>query len=123
MRFVPCPLALVLLILVGGPLLRAADPADSGKPYGLERRVPWTTSHVVGSPDPPLPYRVRRTFTRLKVPCPIAVAHEPGSDRLLLIHQMSPWSGQGKILRIKDDPDVEQAEELLAIDGIAYGVA
>jgi glucose/arabinose dehydrogenase len=123
MRFVPCPLALVLVILVASPLLRAADPADSGKPYGLERRVPWTTSRVVGSPDPPLPYRVRRTFTRLKVPCPIAVAHEPGSDRLLLIHQMSPWNGQAKILRIKDDPDVEQAEELLAVDGIAYGVA
>src|SRR5262249_43075934 len=37
--------------------------------------------------------------------------------------QLSPWTGQGKILRIKDDPDVEQAEELLAVDGIAYGVA
>jgi glucose/arabinose dehydrogenase len=122
MRLAPCSLALVLVVFLVSPLLRAADPAESGKPYGLQRRIPWTTSRVVGWPDPPLPYRVRRTFTRLKVPCPIAVAHEPGSDRLLLVHQLSPWSGQGKILRIKDDPDVEQAEELLAVDGIAYGV-
>src|SRR5437764_5356408 len=113
MRFVPCPLALVLLILVGGPLLRAADPADSGKPYGIERRVPWTTSRVVGSPKPPLPYRVRRTFTRLKVPCPIAVAHEPGTDSLLIIHQHWPWGGTGRVLRVKDDPAVEKFEVLI----------
>jgi uncharacterized repeat protein (TIGR03806 family) len=84
--------------------------------------VPWDTSRVVGSPNPPPPYRVVRTFTKLKIPCPIAVAHQPGSDRLLLIHQMSPWSGHGRVLRVKDDPDADAFELLLDLDGIAYGL-
>jgi len=27
--------------------------ADTPKPFGIEKRVQWTTSHLVGSPDPP----------------------------------------------------------------------
>ena len=83
----------------------------------------WTTSRVVGSPSPALPYRVRQTFKNLKVPCPIGVAHEPGTNSLLLLHQMWPWGGPGKILRIADDPEVSQTQLLLAPDAIAYGVA
>jgi len=42
--------------------LSAARTAPSEPPYGIEdHRVPWTTSHVVGSPNPP-PYRFRRAF-------------------------------------------------------------
>src|SRR5712691_5949461 len=101
----------------------AESPKPAVKPFGLDKRIPWTTSRVVGSPNPPLPYRVVQTFNKLKIPCPIAVAHEPGGDRLLLIYQLSPWSGAGRIVRVKDDPDVDKSEELLALDGIAYGVA
>src|SRR5262249_39497397 len=81
------------------------------------------TSRVVGSPNPPPPYRVRRAFPKLKVPCPIGVAHEPGTDNLLLIHQFWPWGGAGRILRVKDDDGAEKAEVLLKVDGIAYGLA
>jgi uncharacterized repeat protein (TIGR03806 family) len=98
-------------------------PEPTSKPFGLERRIPWTTSRVVGSPSPPLPYRVKQTFTKLKIPCPIGVAHEPGTNNLILIHQLVAWTGAGKILRIKDDPNVEKADVLLNVDGIAYGVA
>jgi uncharacterized repeat protein (TIGR03806 family) len=101
----------------------AADPAAPAKPFGIERRIPWTTSRVVGYPDPPPPHRVRRTFPGLKIPCPIAVARQPGSDLLWVIYQLTAWSGAGRIVRIKDDPDTTHMEELLQIDGIAYGVA
>jgi hypothetical protein len=37
----------------------AAEPAKSA-------RIPWTTSRVVGSPDPPPPFRVVRAFPELK---------------------------------------------------------
>jgi glucose/arabinose dehydrogenase len=113
----------VSVLLLAALLGPAAEPGPAGKPFGIEQRIPWTTSHVVGSPDPPLPYRVRRTFAKLKVPCPIAIAHEPGTENLLLIHQAFPWGGAGRVLRIKDDPDVSEAEELLKFDGIAYGMA
>ncbi len=89
----------------------------------MDRRPALTTSRVVGSPDPPLPFRVRPAFPDLKVPCPIAVAREPGTDSLLLLHQTYPWGGAGRILRVQDTPGVKEAQELLQIDGIAYGVA
>ncbi|HVE43158.1 MAG TPA: PQQ-dependent sugar dehydrogenase [Planctomycetota bacterium] len=89
----------------------------------LDRRPALTTSRVVGSPDPPLPYRVRPAFPDLKVPCPIAVAREPGTDSLILAHQAFAWGGAGRILRIQDTPGVKEAQELLQVDGIAYGVA
>src|SRR5438270_6821001 len=59
------------------PIVAAED-----KPYGLDKRIAWTTSKVVGSPDPALPYQIEQTFTKLKIPCPIAVAREPGTDNL-----------------------------------------
>ncbi len=119
----------VLTVLTAGILLwltrgvPATEPAPDTKPFGIEKRIPWTTSRVVGSPNPPLPYRVRRVYPKLQIPCPIGVAHEPGSDRLIVIYQDKAWTGQGYIARIQDDPNVEKAEMLLKVDGIAYGVA
>jgi glucose/arabinose dehydrogenase len=107
------------LVALGGP----AHAAEAERPHGIDKRVPWTTSRVVGSPRPPLPYRVQRTFHRLKVACPIAVAHEPGTDNLLLIHQHWPWGGTGRVLRLQDDPNTDKFEVLLDLDCIAYGLA
>jgi uncharacterized repeat protein (TIGR03806 family) len=104
-------------------LLAALAVASGPAAEAPARRVPWDTSHVVGSPNPPPPYHVVRTFPKLQVPCPIAVTHQPGSDRIILIHQMSPWTGKGRVLRIKDDPDADTYELLLDLDGIAYGLA
>jgi glucose/arabinose dehydrogenase len=77
---------------------------------------------VVGSPNPPLPFRVKKAFPKLKIQCPIAVKREPGSDRLLVLHQHWPWGGQGRLLRFKDEPNADSFEVLLDIDGIAYGL-
>ena len=119
--------ALSLVLVAGVVVVPAAVPKSAtpsaDRPFGIERRVPWTTSHVVGSPNPPSPYRVRRAFPNLKVACPIGIAHEPGTDNLLLLHQLWPWGGAGRILRIKDDDRTDKAELLLKVDGIAYGVA
>jgi glucose/arabinose dehydrogenase len=108
------------LTLLAAALSLALVPAAA--PAAPAQRVPWDTSHVVGSPNPPPPYRVVRTFAKLKIPCPIGAVHQPGSDRLLLIHQMWPWGGHGRILRIKDDPNADAYELVLDLDGIAYGL-
>ncbi len=113
--------ACLLVGLTGG--VPATEPTATIKPFGLDQRIPWTTSRVIGSPNPPLPYRVRRVFPKLQIPCPIGVAHEPGSNRLILIYQDKAWTGRGSLVRIQDDANVDHAEELLKIDGIAYGVA
>ena len=80
--------ARLLLVGLGGtfvavaacwPVSSAAPEPLPAKPYGIEQRIPSTTSKVIGSPDPPPPYRSRRTFADLKVVNPIAVAREPGT--------------------------------------------
>jgi glucose/arabinose dehydrogenase len=94
---------------------------DATKPFGIERRLPLTTSTVVGSPDPPRPYRVKKALPRFGTSFPIAVTHQPASDRLILINQK--WSyGPASILRLKDDPNTDQFETLLSLDGVAYDV-
>src|SRR5262245_28926737 len=118
----PAGLLATLLSLPAAPPAAVAEPAPKKRPYGIDKRVPWTTSRVKGSPNPPAPYRVSRAFPKLKITCPIGVTHQPGTDYLLLIHQAVPWGGRGAIVRIKDDDKVEKTEPFLAVDGIAYGI-
>jgi glucose/arabinose dehydrogenase len=125
-----CSSVLTLALGTAAPSLPASNGNESrakgtvpAPTFDTFQRVPWITSRVLGSPKPPLPYGVRNAFPMLKVICPIAVAHEPGTDNLLLLHQLFPWGGQGKLLRIKDDPNVSRAELVLSIDGIGYGMA
>jgi glucose/arabinose dehydrogenase len=98
--------------------------ASKDKPFGIERRVPLTTSRVVGSPDPPLPYRPRRAFADLKLNFPIAVDRVPAAKTLLLIAQ--EWSsGPATVYRIADDASVAEATPVLTVPekGVAYGIA
>ena len=48
--------------------LATADPPPSTadrKPFGIDKRELWTTSKVVGSPDPAPPYRLEKVFPDL----------------------------------------------------------
>lgn len=47
-------------------------------------RVKWTTSRVVGSPDPPAPYRLTRAFPALKFKGPVFIAQDPLSERFMV---------------------------------------
>src|SRR5882672_3477443 len=58
----------------------AAEP-----PYGIDHRIPWTTSRVIGSPDPPLPYTVEKTFTNIHWRAPIFLAADPDADRMFVV--------------------------------------
>ena len=40
--------------------------------------VPWTTSQVIGSPEPPAPFRVVRVFGNLDLELPICLRYVPG---------------------------------------------
>src|SRR5207247_187111 len=50
-------------------------------------RVPWTTSRVIGSPNPPAPYTPQREFPALSFQHPVDLALMPGSDRWFLLEQ------------------------------------
>src|SRR5258708_1564345 len=64
---------LVALLVVGScpfsPLLAAASIGTVLNPeqsVPIRKRMPWTTSRVTGSPEPPSPYRTERIFPKLK---------------------------------------------------------
>ena len=87
------PLAAILtLMLAAGSVARLASAADErGKPGNAEParsgRTPWTTSRVVGSPDPPPPFKVVRAFPNLKFEHPLLIARYPGGNRLVVGEQ------------------------------------
>src|SRR5262249_8095198 len=74
---------LSLALLAGLTAWLAAPAADPAKPA----RRPWITSRVVGSPDPPPPFRVLRAFPNLKFEHPLLLARAPGLDRLFVGEQ------------------------------------
>ena len=83
--------ALALLAgLVGLFASFAADP-PAGKGVGPTRplRAPWTTSRVVGSPDPPPPFKVVRAFPNLKFHHPLLMVRAPKGNRLFVGEQAS----------------------------------
>jgi glucose/arabinose dehydrogenase len=100
----------------------------AARQYGVEHRLPLTTSTVTGSPDPPLPYRVKKVYSELKVSYPVAVVHQPGSDRLMYCTQTLPYSST-QIWRVPDPHSSKtglaagKAEKLLDQDSVTYSFA
>ncbi|NDC63323.1 MAG: hypothetical protein EBZ59_04890 [Planctomycetia bacterium] len=98
------------------PIQFNLPPADNAaRPYGLRRYVPVTTSQVVGSPDPPLPYTWQRALPKARISCPIFVAPQPGTDLLLYITEPSSYK-PSKVMRMRNDPDVFEPETLIDVD-------
>lgn len=80
-----------LLLGVAGTLplmsLTARLPGVEGAEPAKSTRAPWTTSRVVGSPDPPPPFKVVRAFANLKFEHPLLMARCPGGNRLIVGEQ------------------------------------
>jgi uncharacterized repeat protein (TIGR03806 family) len=94
---------------------------NTSRPHGIEKFVPVTSSTVVGSPDPPPPYRMERLFPKLKINFPICVKPQPRTNLMLVIDQ--PWSyGPTRIGRIRDNPDNMEIETLLKLEDVAYDI-
>ncbi len=98
------------LMALAGPRERTLSaeandrPPTSGPPYGIEKRIAWTTSRITGSPEPPLPYRTERLFPKLKFVEPLELVALPGSDRWLIIEHA------GKIFSFPNDPACESPD-------------
>ena len=89
------PLATTALILVGLAQVASAAEPEPAK----TARTPWTTSRLVGSPDPPPPFKVVRAFPNLKFTHPLLMARTPGIDRLFVGEQA------GVLWSFSDNPD------------------
>jgi putative heme-binding domain-containing protein len=72
----------VLAFFLAVPWADSAPPEQKQTKAG--KRVPWTTSRITGSPEPPPPYRTERVFPKLKFNLPVLMARVPGSGRLVV---------------------------------------
>jgi putative heme-binding domain-containing protein len=86
-------------------------------------RAAWTSSRIIGSPDPPAPYRVERRFPALQFKNPLELVPEPGSDRWWIVEL------EGKFWTFKNDNQTAKRELALDLKQVcgpkarAYGLA
>src|SRR5262245_44437356 len=114
-------LLLVPLAVAAGWLLcttRADGPVkkEGAKPVGIDKRVPWTTSRVKGSPEPPPEYRSEVAFPRLKFAEPLDMAAVPGGKRLAVAER------HGKVFTFPNDPKAEKADLLIDLKTTVYAI-
>ena len=72
-------------------------------------RVPLTTSHVTGTPEPPPPYITPRIFPKLHFKNPLEMVVAPGSDRWYVVEQA------GRIFSFPNRQDCNHADLFLDI--------
>lgn len=100
-------LAAALPNVTAAPAEQTPPVGASERTYGIDQRVPWTTSRIVGSPDAPSPYAIKRVFPKLKFTNPVDVVSAPGTDRLFIAEL------GGKIYSIPNRQDCETPELFL----------
>ncbi len=94
-----------------------ANKTRPSRPSGIDKRVPWNSSKIIGTPEPPSPYHTARVFPKLKFSEPLAMTSVPGSNRLLVVER------RGKIYTFENSPTVEKADLLLDTGKSTYGAA
>ena len=104
----------MLLAVLAGVNIQCSRAGEE-KPFGIHHRIPWTTSRLIGSPDPPLPYSVERTFANIKWDRPIFIAVEPGTERLFVVQQGGESNKPSLILEMRNDRNTEHAETFLVM--------
>ncbi|MSQ93469.1 MAG: hypothetical protein EXR98_02810 [Gemmataceae bacterium] len=109
-------LFVAIIVAIGLSSFSFSTPAEQGdkqpvrKKFGLEKRVPWTTSKVVGSPEPPPPYKTEPAFAKLpKFDEPLDMTYAPGTNRLFVAERM------GKIFSFVNNKDTDKTDLTLEL--------
>jgi glucose/arabinose dehydrogenase len=100
-----------LAALIGAAALASLPAVD---PDPAPKRIAWTTSRVVGRPDPAPPFRTRKAFEKVAIRNPVSAHAEPGGNRLLVVEL------NGRVLALNHDPATATADEFLRVSGIDF---
>src|SRR5262245_21141846 len=102
----------LFVLLWHGTRAEPAGKQPGPKAFGLEKRIPWTTSKVIGSREPPPPYKTELAFPKLmKFEEPLDLTFAPGTNRLYVAER---W---GKIYSFVNKKDVAKADLVLEFKG------
>lgn len=108
----------VVLLVVGSFFSLSSSSAQTTaetksvrKPFGLDKRVPWTSSKMKGFPEPPPPYKTQQVLPKVKFNEPLDLTHMPGTNRLVVATR------PGKIYSVVNEPKTDSADLLLEIPG------
>ena len=116
-------IAAAIVVLASSALL--ADESQRAGDSFQDLKANWrkVPSKVVGSPEPPPPYRVSRTLPKLSLTNPIVVVTEPATKRLWFIDH-DPEKKQSRLCRTTEDPASGDFETLLDFGkAVAYSIA
>src|SRR5215217_1012668 len=105
---------LTLITTLATTLVDGLQAAEK-EAYGIDHRIRWTTSRLTGSPDPPLPYTVERTFAKIKLDRPLFMIAEPHTDRLFVIEHGGESNKPSRILVWRNDPKTDHADLFLGV--------
>jgi len=119
------PLVLLFLALYLAPITTLQVAADEPT-----LRADWTTSRLIGSPEPPLPYVVERVFPQFSFKEPVILTHQDDSDRIFLaeragqIYSFLPSRGTTDPTQNTAAPDlvIDLPAEIGAVNAV-YGLA
>ena len=105
MRSLACCLG--VMILAGISLIPSSSSDKQTSPKDT-KRIPWTTSRIQGSPEPPLPYISEVAFPKLKFSEPLDIATTPEGKQMFVAER------RGKIFTFLNDRQTKQSH--LVID-------
>jgi uncharacterized repeat protein (TIGR03806 family) len=102
--------AVTALVVAASASAGAAETLNPDLPlqFQIESRIPWTNSHLTGSAEPPLPYKVKRVFPHLQFREPTDLFSAPSLGRLFVAERL------GKVFSFTNDDRVAAPD--LAID-------
>lgn len=110
-------LAFVLLAMLGALLSHSPGGERKGKteaptPPVPDKRVPWKTSRIHGSPEPPSPYKTELAFPKLKFDEPLDITNAPNCDRLFVTERY------GRVFSFRNDARMDKADLLMDLNQI-----
>jgi putative heme-binding domain-containing protein len=86
------------------PALLALLAPVCESPLLAQQRVPWTTSHIHGTPEPPPPYVLERLYPKLAFNRPLDITPLPGTNRLVVLEE------SGRMFSFIPGADAEKAD-------------